>query len=276
MNYDKVFLVTTDAAPYTYDAMSKLADMFPKMIHVKCLARDLQQISECVRMNSADVEVLISRVAFVFRETPWHRHQFREIKTYISSPPTSTQFTQRSTWIEAAIYYANNFSIIESIVDRIDKNDSDAINRARNAFLSPTVKANLAFIKAHFNYFVEAIDKIQKRGTPLAESIYLIDQVCTPIADMKFPSFRNEFHRLLDENPGYEKLKSINLILNGVLTTSDGLNVYEPADLTMYAMAPITLCDVQRAFPAYELVLNDQDVPFKQIKEHLIVYCNDF
>lgn len=279
MKTDKVLLVTTDAAPYMHHAMSKLTEVFPKMIHVNCLARDLQRISEYVRMNSADVEELICRVASVFNETPSHRHRFREMNSIVPFPPVTTQFTQWNTWIEAAIYYANHFNVVKAVVDCLNEDDSDGIKRAQNAFLSPTVKANLAFIRANFNCFVNAINEINdqhgKKGILLARSIYLIDQVYEPIATMKFPTFRNEFNRLLENNPGYEKLKSINLILNRQLLDSDQFDAYQPAEIAMYATVSITLCNVERTFSAYKSILSENDVPLDQLKEYLIAYCND-
>lgn len=276
MKKDKVLLVVTSAARYMRDAMIKMTEVFPKMIHVNCLARDFQHISECVRMSSADVENLICRVASVFDKTPLFCHEFRKMNSEVPLPPASTQFTQWSTWIEAAIYCARYFNEMKVAVQCFSESDTEAVKRAHNAFLTHTVKANLAFISANFNFFPDAINEIQKRGISLARSINVIDEVYAPLAAMKFPLFRDEFDRLLQNNRGFEKLKSINLILNGNLPDCDEFKEYTPVELAKYALAPVTLCNVGHTFAAFKSVLTDQEVPLDQLKEHAIVYCNDF
>lgn len=276
-----MLLVLTEASPYMRDAMSKLADVFPKMIHMNCLARDLQHISESVRMNSTDVEALICRVAFAFGKTPSHRHQFSKRNQQIPFPPQSTHFTQWNTFIEAAIYYANHFGAVKEAVRCISDDDTEGVKRAYNAFSLRTVKTSLAFIKTNFNTFVNAINKIQNRGISLAESIELVDQVYEPTITMKSLVFRNTFDKLFENNPGYAKLKAINFVHVycpddfRFFPDFDVYEMYTPTELAMYAMAPIAMCNVERDFPAYTSVLSDQSIPLSQLREHVIVYCDD-
>lgn len=275
LNTDKLLLVTTAATPYMCDAMIKLSEIFPKMIHVNCVARDLQHISELVRLRAADVEALICRVASVFDKSPLFRHEFRELYANIPLPPTSTQFTQWSTWIEAAIYYTQYFAEIIAALSRFSESDT-AVREAHDAFLAHTVKQTLAFIGFNFHSFADAIKEIQKRGIPLARSIQHIDEVYVPLDAMNHPFFRDEFDKLMERNPGFEKLKSINCILNGRPCDDDHIERYTPVELLKYALAPITMCNVEHSFSAYKSVLLERDVPPNQLREHLVVYCNDF
>lgn len=252
-----------------------MIDDFPKMIHVNCLALDLHQLSECVRIYSADVDLLISRVASIFDKTPSHRHDFQEINPNAPLPPASMQYSPRCTWIEAAIYYAKHFKAVKATIDGLNNNASEGIKEASYAFFSPKVQSNLASIKANFNLFVDAINTIQKRGIPLTKSIDHIDRMFEPIAAMKFPTFRNVFERLLKNNPGYAKLKSIDRILSLYCNDFDECENYTPVELAMYANAPITMCDVESTFNAYKSVLSNPNVSPDQLKQHVIVYCND-
>lgn len=223
------------------DAMIKLCEIFPKMIHVNCLARDLQHISELVRLRSADVEAIICRVASVFDKSPLFRHEFRNMSSNIPLPPASTQFTQRSTWIEAAIYYTEYYAGIKAVLSRFNESDTEAVREAHDVFFARTVKGTLAFIGANFHSFANAIRVIQKRGISLARSIQHIDEVYAPINAIEHPFFRNEFGKLMERNPGFEKLKSINCILNGYNSNADHFIEYTPAELARYACAPITV-----------------------------------
>lgn len=49
--YDKVLLAITDAALYMCKAMTVLKVLYPKMVHVTCLARGLHRVFELVHSN---------------------------------------------------------------------------------------------------------------------------------------------------------------------------------------------------------------------------------
>ena len=58
--YENILLVCTYAAPYMCKAMSGLQVLYPKMIHVICVAHGLHHVAELVRSNHPNVNLLVS------------------------------------------------------------------------------------------------------------------------------------------------------------------------------------------------------------------------
>lgn len=65
---NKVLLVATDAAPYMVCAMKSLKVLYPKMIHVTCLAHGLHRVADFIRTQFKDVNDLVSDVKKIFRK----------------------------------------------------------------------------------------------------------------------------------------------------------------------------------------------------------------
>lgn len=63
---DKILLVVTDAVPYMSRAMERLKMLYPKMLHITCLAHGLHRVAEYIRNEFDDVNKLISYVKLVF------------------------------------------------------------------------------------------------------------------------------------------------------------------------------------------------------------------
>lgn len=59
-------LVATDAVAYMLSAMNSLRVLFPKMLHVTCLAHGLHRLAEYIRHEYPEVNELISSVKAVF------------------------------------------------------------------------------------------------------------------------------------------------------------------------------------------------------------------
>lgn len=66
MDKKNVLLIVTDAAPYMVCAMKALKVLYPKMIHVTCLAHGLHRVAEFIRSQMKDVNNLISSVKKIF------------------------------------------------------------------------------------------------------------------------------------------------------------------------------------------------------------------
>lgn len=59
-------VVVTDAAAYMIAAMGSLKVLFPKMLHVTCLAHGLHRLAEFVRNQFPEVNTLVSVTKAVF------------------------------------------------------------------------------------------------------------------------------------------------------------------------------------------------------------------
>ena len=63
-----ILLVITDAAPYMVCAMKALKVLYPKMVHVTCLAHGIHRVADFIRNQFKDVNDLISNVKRIFRK----------------------------------------------------------------------------------------------------------------------------------------------------------------------------------------------------------------
>lgn len=63
-----MLLVVTDAAPYMLRTMKDLKILYPRMIHITCLAHGLHRIAEFIRSEFNDVNELISNIKKIFRK----------------------------------------------------------------------------------------------------------------------------------------------------------------------------------------------------------------
>ena len=68
IKYDSVLMILTDAAPYMKASANSLKVLYPRMIHLTCLAHGLHRIAETIRENYQKVDKLISNVKKFFQK----------------------------------------------------------------------------------------------------------------------------------------------------------------------------------------------------------------
>jgi len=84
-----------------------------------------------------------------------------------------------------------------------------------------------------------------------------------------------KFDYVLNKNKGFEKIKIINAIINGIDVNSSDVNL-SPEELSVLKWAPITTCDVERSFSRHKFILNDRHYNFSEshLKQYFIVNVN--
>lgn len=130
----------TDAAPYMVAAGKALNVLYPKMIHLTCTAHGLHRVADFVKDNFDVVNKLISNVKKIFTKVQKYIEFVCQIKDMIllffrlvSTSQTAFQHddptlalppqpivTRWGTWIEAAIYYAENLHEIRIFMNELD------------------------------------------------------------------------------------------------------------------------------------------------------------
>lgn len=83
--------------------------------------------------------------------------------------PPEPILTRWASWINAAVYYCENFRIIHRVVFMLDKNEAIGIRDAQNYIVKPDLKNNLTYIKSNFVKLTFAIEKLQKQNIPLSQ-----------------------------------------------------------------------------------------------------------
>ncbi|KAL4153595.1 hypothetical protein QTP88_001428 [Uroleucon formosanum] len=169
-------------------AGSVLKNLYTKMIHTTCSAHALHRIAEEIRGQFSTVDELISNMKKIFRKAPYRIALFKSIAQGIRLPPEPI-LTRWGTWLEAAIYYCENFQIICSF------------KKVKLCLLKPGLENSLAYIKSNFQVLTMAIGtqgkavllKLQKvfeknEGLKMLEKISNILEGKDEISDMsQFP-----------------------------------------------------------------------------------------
>lgn len=111
---ERVLLLVTDAAAYMLKAARDLQIFYPNIIHLTCLVHGFNRVAEEVRLHFPLVNTIISSVKKIFLKAPLRIEEYRAKLGNIPLPPEPI-LTRWGTWIEAALFYANNFTSIREV-----------------------------------------------------------------------------------------------------------------------------------------------------------------
>lgn len=111
---ERVLLLVTDAAAYMLKAGRDLKIFYPNIIHLTCLVHGFNRIAEEVRLHFPLINTLISSVKKIFLKAPLRVEAYRA--TLINTPlPPEPILTRWGTWLEAALFYADNLTDIRDV-----------------------------------------------------------------------------------------------------------------------------------------------------------------
>ncbi|PSN44791.1 hypothetical protein C0J52_05580 [Blattella germanica] len=274
VQHDNVLLFISDAATYMKKAAKALKVLFPKMLHVTCVAHGFHRVSEEVRVLFPNVDQLISNIKKIFLKAPSRIQTFRDIAPDLPLPPQPI-ITRWGTWISAAVYYASNFRSITEVVNALE-DEAASIRAAKKLLDSPEVKNDITFIAAHFGFLPEMITRLEERGQPLLASMKIVESVVQRLESVpgeKGLLIKGKCERVLSQNSDLDTLRNISKILNGDNSVQVEM---DPSVLLCFRFAPITSVDVERSFSQMKNVLNDRrhNMTVENLKKHLVVMCN--
>lgn len=168
-----------------------------------------------------------------------------------------------------------------AFLSELDPKDARSIPKAQAAVADPNIKNELAFIKCNFSCISAAITKLETTGVPLGDAIRTFKSIQTKLqAIPRRKEFLQKFNYVYNKNDGLKTMEKIARILEDGAqvqgdTFIDGLN---PSELAAFKYAPVTSCDVERSFSAYNRVLEDcrRSFVFDNLKKHVVIHCNKF
>ena len=165
----------SDAAPYMLKAGKAIKVFYPKMIHITCLAHGLHRVAEAIRAKYNNVNSLISNGKAAFLKAPSRVVQFKAMFPDLKLPP-SPVITRWGIWLEAAIYYAENYDKIKAVVDSLECEDSAAL-RTLASLWSDELKCELAFISSRYEDLVKATAFLETEGLEISKSFAEIEKL---------------------------------------------------------------------------------------------------
>lgn len=271
---DNVKLMVSDAAAYMIKAGQALEVFYPSLIHFTCMAHGLNRLAELVRLEYSAVNKLINNGKKAFLKAPLRIQRYRELVPDLSLPPEPI-ITRWGTWIDAAVFYADNFVQIKNCFLTFD-DDSAALKACKESVLDENIVKQLAFTKAHFSLLSSAIKKLETAQMPLIDSFKILEEVTEHLKLVPGAigsKINAKLESVLRRNPGYNTMKKICGVLRG---EDEKVNEMNPADIASMKYAPITSCDVERSFSNYKNILTDkrQNFTMDNLNKILVLYCN--
>lgn len=278
IRHNDVLLFLSDAAPYMVKAGKSIKGFYPKLVHVTCLAHALHRLAEEIRANYPDVDKLVSNIKKMFLKAPYRIQCFKSQAPNLALPPKPV-ITRWGTWLDACMYYSDNFQTVKSIVNSFDADDAASIQIAQNVFSTDKIEGNLAYIRSNFRIITSTIKSLQEQNMELVDAINCIDKVGDILKSVKgkvASAAFAKFSTLLAKNYGFQTMKKISLILTGEANSFDTEEELTISDAVFFKYAPITAVDVERSFSRYKNLHteNRRSFTFENIKKHLIIQCN--
>lgn len=281
VKHERVLLFVTDAASYMQKAANGLSVLFPKMVHVTCVAHGLHRVCEEIRNIFPDVNSLISNAKKIFLKAPSRIQVFRDRAPHLQLPPEPI-ITRWGTWIEAALYYAENFEIIKEIIFTLNPGEASAIKESQDILIQPGLQAHLAFIAANFSKFPVLIKKLECTAQTLATTIRILHEARECVEsieneDQHLVNIKSKFSNVIEKNSGLNIMFQISMVLeNPCESLPTELHLFKMTDIISFKYAPLVSVDVERSFSQYKLLLTDRRhlLTPENAKYHLVTMCN--
>ena len=272
IQYNKILLVITDAAPYMKKAFRKLSIFFPKMLYVNCFSHNIHGVCETTRKISPIADKSINNIKKVFKKSPLREGIFKDTVPNIPLPPSPT-ITRWGTWINACVYSCKYYEELKLVFNKINNDDSICVNNCQNLLEADSSKNELLLIGTYMEFILKYIIHLQQQDLSLNNSIKYLKEIKVKLIEIPGEfgtAILNSFNEKLNKNTGLKELIKIENILRG---GNEEISIsYTQDELRKFRFAPITSNDVERSFSLYKDLLRDKRRSFKEeTLEYLLV-----
>jgi hypothetical protein len=254
--YDKVLLLVTDAAPYMVLSANNLKTFFTNMSHITCVVHGLDRVCRVIQENCQQLNKFIACMKKCLLNSNSKQMLYKEV-TGLPLPPNPI-ITRWNTWMETALYYRENYTLIKNFVDSLNSDSKTYSTKKIKCLINNSEFKNQLFGINDYKIIVESINRLLDPHLSLAEQKSIID---------------NTFIQL----NGYpkEKLEKV-LKKNKDLESFCNNEDFEKRCLT--AFAPIVSVEIERSFSRYKHILSDRRHSFTEnsLKMQLIIQFNEF
>jgi hypothetical protein len=253
-----------------------LKKLYPKQIHVTCVAHGLHRVCEKIRDVNPELDSFIANMKKVFIKAPDRINQFREMCPDIPLPP-SPVVTRWETWINATLYYQNYWTEIIGIIDTLDEKEAVSIQKVKVLITDADVERQLIKVASNFGFLVGTLNALQKSNAQLKDALKLVDDVIIKFGQLgnEFPIPKEKLDLVLQKNQEYLQLNQITKFLNenGSKPIQCELSACELAALKY---APIISTAVERTFSMYNSFMRDNRSSFtdENLVTMFFIYCN--
>ncbi|XP_067007288.2 uncharacterized protein [Anabrus simplex] len=230
--------------------------LYPKMLHVTCLAHTMHRVAEELHEKSSSVNSVVSSVKKIFVKAPSRVCAFKMMHPELLLPPEPI-LTRWRTWILAALYYAENHRTIEEAINMFDEVDSKYIAKAKAAFKMKGLMPSLTFIKAYMSIIPEATLKLESRGMELVEvgaTIQGVIQEANSWPGETGKTVKQKLEFVLVRNPGWSAALDLERMLRGESAPSEDFPNYSAQEAASFKHLPLVSVDAERSFSSLKLL----------------------
>ena len=190
--------------------------------------------------------------------------------------PPQPVITRWGTWLDAALFYADNYDAIKSVIDDLT-DSSTALSNAKNLLKNKELKNHLIYLKINYSFVPRTILKLENTSLSLIESVSLINQFeseCKKVSGAIGSVILNKFNTIIKNNTGYQVLKKISTIFAGDFEDVD-VSEIETAIVSKLNYAQITSVDVERSFSIFKHMFTDKRHNFllENFEKYLVGDC---
>lgn len=231
--FEKLWLFISDQAPYMLTAGRGLKGTFPNLKHVTCLVHALNRVCETIKDEYELVNDLIAGMKGALCKSKNRRQKFTEI-CKIPFPPDVIEIRWNS-WLNAAFYYAKNFSAIKSFVHALG-GKSKSVKRLKMCIDKKDLERELLKVNA-FTFLTNSITRLENRGLTVSAQMEIVSAVKRKLSGV----FLDKIKSSLSKNPDLYFFESM------------------PVDQQIKCnFAPMTSVDAERSFSTYRYILSDK------------------
>lgn len=156
----------------------------------------------------------------LFLKAPARVRSFKRLAPGIPLPPEPI-VTRWTTWLRAALYYAEHLDMVVNVLQFLDEegDDSPALEKAITVLKKAEIRVHLAQIAGHFPLLAENLTKLEADGLSLSASFNYLNAVHAMLTDTSFTAVHSALEKLesvLSKNPGLDMMRKINAALQGV------------------------------------------------------------
>jgi hypothetical protein len=140
----------------------------------------LHRISETICALYPNVDKLVANGKKIFVKSPARKELFKNKGPDTPLPPTPV-IIRWGTWLDATVYYAENFEIFCSVVNEFDGDDASSITILQDIFQDSNelkvLRTDLAYIRANFSLLSQSITTVEMITNLLSETIKGINDI---------------------------------------------------------------------------------------------------
>ena len=231
--FKKIWFLISDQAPYMVKAGKVLKETFPNLKHITCLAHALNIVCESIKDEHGVVNDMIAGMKAILAKSNVRSQQFSEI-CKLPLPPSVIEIRWNS-WLNAAFYYAKNFTVIKSFIVALDT-DSKAVEKLKKCIEETDLEQSL-FDLNKYAFLTEAVTRLQKHGLTVEEQMTILSSVRSKLTGYQL----EKLEKSLSKNPDWNFFEK--------------LSVDEKIKCNFVPMVSV---DVERSFSIYRYILSDR------------------